>query len=401
MISFYNDEVERFKQHCSNLLPSDYPDVKTFVMKNPKKISWGGGNWQSSFKKFELQIFEPETIKFVLYRPFTRNWHYGARNFNHSFYSMPRIFPDTLAKNRVICVTGRGANKDFCVLMTDTLPDLEMISKGQCFPLKLYESNSSDKPSAATPQAEMFDDAPEVGLFDGAAGQYTVKDGITEAGLAHFVDFYAQQRVAQGECQTISKEDVFYYIYGLLHSEDYKSRYADNLTKELPRIPRVKQYADFIAFMEAGRALADLHVNYETVAMFPVNFVGGALAVQGLEDKDFYVTKMKFSKGSGVDEEGKAIKHDKTRIEYNAKITLTDIPLEAYTYIVNGKPAIEWVMERQSVTTHKDSGIVNDANDWAIETMGNARYPLELLQRVITVSVETMKIVNALPKLDI
>ena len=227
------------------------------------------------------------------------------------------------------------------------------------------------------------------------------KDGITDAGLAHFADFYTEQRVAQGECQSISKEDVFYYIYGLLHSEDYKTRYADNLTKELPRIPRVKKYADFIAFVQAGRALAELHVNYENVPMYPVNFVGGALAVKGLEDKDFYLTKMKFGKGPGVDEEGKTIKYDKTTVIYNAKITMTDIPLEAYDYIVNGKPALEWVMERQSVSTHKDSGIVNDANDWAIETMGNARYPLELFQRVITVSIETMKIVNGLPKLDI
>ena len=252
--------------------------------------------------------------------------------------------------------------------------------------------------STINPTADLFDDGTTTAPTSGGLRR---KDGITDAGLAHFADFYAQQRVAQGECQTISKEDVFYYIYGLLHSEDYKTRYADNLTKELPRIPRVKQYADFVAFMEAGRALAELHVNYETVPMYPVNFVGGALAVQALDDKDFYVTKMKFGKGSGTDEDGKPIKHDKTRIEYNAKITLTDIPLEAYTYIVNGKPAIEWVMERQSVTTHKDSGIVNDANDWAIETMGNPRYPLELFMRVVTVSLETMKIVNALPPLEI
>ncbi len=245
--------------------------------------------------------------------------------------------------------------------------------------------------------ADMFTDDSAVATNSGLHR----RDGITDAGLAHFADFYAEQRMAQGECQHISKEDVFYYIYGLLHSEDYKTRYADNLTKELPRIPRVKNYADFIAFMEAGRALAELHVNYEAVQMYPVNFVGGALAVQGLQDKDFYVTKMKFGKGSGVDEDGKAIKYDKTTVIYNAKITMTDIPLEAYDYIVNGKPALEWVMERQSVTTHKDSGIVNDANDWAIETMGNARYPLELFQKVITVSIETMKIVNNLPKLDI
>lgn len=229
------------------------------------------------------------------------------------------------------------------------------------------------------------------------ANTLTRKDGITDAGLAHFADFYAPTLAAG---QAISKEDLFYYIYGLLHSEDYKTRFADNLTKELPRIPRVKKVADFWHFSQAGRALADLHVDYESVAMYPVNFAQGALMVQALDDQDFYVTNMKFGKGSGVDDEGKAIKHDKTRIIYNAKITLTDIPLAAYDYIVNGKPAIEWVMERQGVATHKDSGIVNDANDWAIETMGNARYPLELLQRVITVSIETMKIVRALPKLD-
>ena len=338
---------------------------------------------------------------YSIYRPCQKQWLYFDGMFNHRVAQIPKIFPNATVENRVISVTGRGATKDFSALMTDQVPDLEMISKGQCFPLKLYEPNTSDRPSAATPQAEMFDDTPEAGLFDGAAGQYTVKDGITDAGLAHFADFYAAQSPVAADAPILSKEDLFYYIYGLLHSEDYKTRYADNLTKELPRIPRVKKAADFWHFSQAGRKLADLHVDYETVDMYPVNFVGGALAVQALDDKDFYVTKMKFGKGTGTDEDGKAIKHDKTSIIYNHKITLTDIPLAAYDYIVNGKPAIEWVMERQSVTTHKDSGIVNDANDWAIETMDNARYPLELLQRVITVSVETVKVVQALPKLEI
>ena len=104
---------------------------------------------------------------------------------------------------------------------------------------------------------------------------------------------------------------------------------------------------------------------------------------------------MKFAKGKDGE------KYDKTTVIYNSNITMTKIPLAAYEYVANGKPALEWVMERQAVTTHKDSGIVNDANDWATETMGNAKYPLELFQRVITVSLETMKIVNALPALDI
>lgn len=211
------------------------------------------------------------------------------------------------------------------------------------------------------------------------------KDGITDGGLSHFAAAYPTE--------TITKEDVFYYIYGLLHSDDYKKRYADNLSKELPRIPCVKKAADFWAFSQSGRKLADLHVDYETVAPYPVTFEGGELLMAALVDADYRVTQMKFGKKGKI--------ADKSTVIYNHKITMTGIPLEAYDYVVNGKPALEWVMERQAITTHKDSGIVNDANDWAIETVGDAKYPLELFQRVITVSLETMKIVRALPRLDI
>ena len=193
----------------------------------------------------------------------------------------------------------------------------------------------------------------------------------------------------------MSKEDIFFYIYGLLHSEDYKNRYADNLSKELPLIPCVKKASDFWHFSQAGRDLGALHVNYGAVPMYPVEYTEGKMVVQLMDDKDFYVTQMKFAKGKDGE------KYDKTTVIYNSNITMTKIPLAAYEYVANGKPALEWVMERQAVTTHKDSGIVNDANDWATETMGNAKYPLELFQRVITVSLETMKIVNALPALDI
>jgi predicted helicase len=214
------------------------------------------------------------------------------------------------------------------------------------------------------------------------ASARTRRDAITDAGLAHFQSAYP------GEA--ITKEDLFYYVYGLLHSPDYRERYADNLSKELPRIPRVKSAADFWAFSRAGRALADLHLNYETVPMY----AGARVETGGkaLSDSDYRVEKMKYAK-CGRDK-------DLTTLIYNAKITVTGIPLEAYDYVVNGKPALDWVVERQCVKTDKDSGIVNDANDWAIETMHNPRYPLELFLRVITVSLETMKIVRALPALD-
>ena len=202
---------------------------------------------------------------------------------------------------------------------------------------------------------------------------------------------------------------VFYYVYGLLHSKDYRERYADNLSKELPRIPRVKTAAGFRAFSQAGRKLAELHLNYETVPIYQGAKVLGAdgkvfnlgdpkpldsrLRGNGEREGFWRVEKMKVPKTDG--------KKDLTRLIYNAHITVSGIPPEAYDYIVNGKPALDWVVERQRVKQDPDSGIVNDANDWAIETMGNPRYPLELFMRVVTVSLETMKIVNSLPPLEI
>lgn len=266
-------------------------------------------------------------------------------------------------------------------MISRLIPDLEMISKGQCFPLYLYDKPGQEK-SGKQGTGSLFEEEKDK---QGSDSGYSRRDAITDEGLAHFAKKYPQEK--------ISKEDLFYYIYGLLHSEDYRTRYADNLSKELPRIPAVKTAEDFWYFSKAGRELAALHLNYEKVTPYPVNYKEGKLLLDTLKAEDFRVEKMRFGKA------GKET--DKTTVVYNPKITLTDIPLEAYDYIVNGKPALEWVMERQSVSTDKASGIVNDANDWAIETMHNPGYPLELFQRVITVSLETMKIVRGLPKLDI
>ena len=164
--------------------------------------------------------------------------------------------------------------------------------------------------------------------------------------------------------------------------------------RSLPRIPAVAKFADFQAFSQAGRTLSDLHIGFEAVERFPVTLVL-AKPMEDFVSADYRVTQMRF--GRGIDGE----RHDKSTVVYNHNITLRDVPLEAYRYVVNGKPALEWVMERQAVTTHKESGIVNDANDWATETMDNPAYPLELFQRIITVSLETMKIVDALPALDL
>jgi predicted helicase len=267
--------------------------------------------------------------------------------------------------------------------MTDHIFELQTDGGTQCFPLRLYEK--IEEQNRDTPSFDFNDNTGEV--VDGPRS----KDGITDEGLKHFQDFYSDL--------TITKEDLFYYIYGLLHSTEYRFRFADSLLKELPRIPPVKKREDFTRFVEAGRQLGDLHVGYESVEPYPATVKQGDLALADIPDpqKFFRVEKMAFGK-----------KKDRTTIIYNANITLIDIPMEAYEYVVNGKSAIEWVMERQKVSvdrynpnTKKGSDIVNDANRYAVETMGDPRYPYDLLRRIITVSLETVKIVKALPKLDI
>ena len=364
MLNFYNEEVDRYKVFCS--VSSTKPDVKTFVKKETSKISWGGRSWRSSFGRFEKQAFDSSLLRVSMYRPFTKIWHYGSKYFNHSFYSTPQFFPTANTENKVICLSPDGG-KGFSVLITNQLPDIHLLGDTQCFPQFYFSENSAASSESLFPNEE--------------STKYRC-DGITNIGFAHYKSAYPNQ--------SISKEDIFYYIYGVLHSQNYRDKYADNLCKQLPRIPAVKKFEDFMTFSSAGRMLADLHLNYETVEPYPVTFNDGASLPITLIDSDYYVTQMKF-----------ASKTDKSTVFYNHKITMHDIPVEAYDYVVNGKPALEWVMERQSVTTHKDSGIVNDANLWATETMGDAAYPLKLFQRVITVSLETMKIVNSLPKLEL
>ena len=384
MINFYNQEVVRYQSICVGLKKFEYPDVSAFICNDPVAISWSRAI-KNDLSRFIKRHYNPKSIIQAVYRPFAKNWMYFNRQFNEMVYQIPRIFPDATVDNQVICVTGSGETVGFSALIVDKIPNLHTIASGQCFPLKLYEKNSVQNESIQSngAPADLFENNQK--NINNTDAEYTIKDGITDAGLAHFQAAYPTE--------TIIKEDVFYYIYGLLHSEDYKQRYADNLSKELPRIPCVKKASDFWAFSQAGRDLAELHIHYETVEPYPVNFAGGELFMNQFEDKDYRVEQMKFGK------RGKET--DKSTVIYNHKITMTHIPLEAYEYVVNGKPALEWVMERQAVTTHKESGIVNDANHWAIETMHDAAYPLKLFQRVITVSLETMKIVQNLPRLDI
>ncbi|GAA4667523.1 DEAD/DEAH box helicase [Bartonella pachyuromydis] len=385
MITFYNNEVERFKdayEHVNRKIRKNA--INNFINSDESKISWSH-NVKQELVKRKIFEFENACLTQSLYRPFTQQWLYYNRTFNERVYQMPRIFPIGKAvENRMIQITGIGAKKDFSVLMIKTVSDLQIIENGQCFPRYIYEDITVSK-SKSGKQSHLF----LISTEESNSAGLQRRDAITDEGLAHFKAAYPHE--------TITKDDLFYYVYGILHSEDYRARYADNLSKELPRIPCVKTAEDFWIFVTAGRELGHLHMNYESIEPYPVTFKKGNPKQTDISnpEKFYYVNEMKFAKIKNSKEK------DKSTVIYNSNITITDIPLEAYKYIVNGKPALEWVMERQCVKTDKKSGIVNDANRYAIETMGNPAYPLELFQRVITVSLETMKIVKKLPKLEI
>ncbi|MGL4587181.1 MAG: DEAD/DEAH box helicase [Acinetobacter ursingii] len=367
-IHYFNEQSQKYKE--SNNAP-----IESFIEYDSKKFTWDVAN-KSDITKGKIYSFNFESMRIGLYRPFTKANTYLNRSLNNRVYRIPHIFPTNNHANLVISLTGLGTPKAFSCVISNVIPDIQAHANGQCFPLYLYEEVTREKRVGSS---DLFDESLDLTVTE---TKYERKDGISDEGLQHFQTAYPSEQ--------ITKEDIFYYTYGLLHSEEYRARYADNLTKELPRIPCVKKAEDFWAFSKAGRELAHWHLNYETIEPYKATLDTGSTPYSQLSDEDFYVEKMKFAK-----------KGEKGTVVYNKHITIKDIPLEAYNYVVNGKPALEWVMERQGVSTHKDSGIVNDANDWAIETMNNPAYPLELFLRVITVSLETMKIVKALPKLDI
>lgn len=364
-IGVYNAEVAR-------LHGSTEAEIERLLNYDPKKISWTRELKKGVLRGKTLSK-DSGTFFEILYRPFSISWTFFSREYNEIVGQFPKILPTPTSKNLLIMVSGVGSRAGFSSLMSDRIVSRDTLEKGQCFPLYLYEATQ-----------------PEVGLFtnlEDSSGNATRRDAITDEGLAHFQSAYP------GEL--ISKEDLFYYIYGLLHSPDYRERFNNNLTKQLPRIPAVKSYADFIAFRDAGHALGKLHINFETVEPYLVTFKeGDHRLISDAEEnpKKFYrVNKMKYG-GKGK---------DRTVVIYNENITMQNIPEAAYDYMINGKPALEWVMDRQAIKPDKVSGIVNDPNDYANETVSDPKYPLTLFQRMITVCLKTIQVVHSLPRLEI
>jgi predicted helicase len=356
MIGFYNQQLQKYETASIEKKVS----VDDFVDNDPKKISWSY-LLKIRFTEFEQGKFDSSKASIALYRPFEKKWMYFDRMFNENQYLIRKIKPTPDHFNLCFGVTGRGSTKDFSTLITDQIPDLEFISKSQCFPLYFYVKINDPKIKEKILQEEKAD-----------KHGYVRRDTITDVSLKRFRTTYKDEK--------ISKEDIFYYIYGLLHSNEYKNRFKSDLLKMLPRIMFAE---NFWLFSNAGRALADLHLNYETVEPFPLEEVSSK---PSKDLKSFYkVSKMRFPK-----------KDDKSTIIYNGNVTLKEIPLEAYDYIVNGKSAIEWIMERYQVKTDKDSGILNDPNEYS----NDPRYIIDLVKRIVRLSLETKKIVDSLPLLS-
>jgi predicted helicase len=359
-LDFYNEQRIAFLDASKK-----QPDlkVKSFLRRDAKSISWTRAlEWD--VEKDKEHKLDDGTFVNAYYRPFFKQKLYYSRALNEMVYQIPKLFPNPSLKNLVICVSGVGVTKDFSTIISDTLPDLELIGKSQCFPLHYYEERQKNSPT-------LFDTEGE--------DEYIRRDGVSDFILERAKKQYG---LSASSKPGITKEDIFYYVYGFLHSPDYRTAFANDLKKMLPRIPLVEDVRDFWKFSKAGRQLAELHINYERVPPFE------GVQVTGENSEFFKVQKMRFPKKGKQD-----------TILYNSKITVSNIPDKAYEYVVNGKSAIEWIMERYQVKTDKKSGIKNDPNDWS-EEVGNPRYILDLLLSVINVSVQTVEIVAGLPGVE-
>ena len=366
---------------------------------DPSKISWSRSTKRRLLKKIYCPDFDARLLAPALYRPFVLQNVYMEPFWIEAAGQISFLFPFDGAQNLAIGIASVGASSFSC-LISNRILDFHVLESGtQCLPRYIYRPvNEADKTTKSSKaktsgQTDLFagSDAAELDASNGQTGEqvvingYVREDAIKPEAVAHFRAAYA------GHEAEIDVDSVFYYIYGILHSKDYRETYANNLQKELPRIPRVATFEDFKAFENAGRALGSLHVNYEQVEPY------AGCTVSGLEAGDLRVTKLKYGKIAG--KKGNAAL-DKTKIVYNDQITISDIPLEVQDYVVNKKSALDWVAERCGVSVDKASQIVNDFNNMA-EEMGDPQYILHLILRVITVSLETNKIVASLPALRI
>lgn len=330
------------------------------VERKQNKISWDAQNLTDVVKGLQYNVSDCE-YRTALYRPFNKQNTLYYKPLINRTYQLPRLFPTPEHKNQVICVT--SGNKADLPLITDQMPDLHLNGDCQCFPLYHYRER--------------------VDALGQGTGEYERYPGVTDW-------FKGQIQQCTGSLM-VTDEDAFHYVYAVLHSRDYRDTYADELRKALPRIPLPVSAEMWQHYVSAGRKLADLHLHYERVDPYPIAYDPGAST---------QVMRMRYGKLAkpkpGLS--GQAATTDYTTIIVNEQLTLRGLPEEAQQYVVNGRSPLSWLIERYQTTTDAKSLIVNDPNDWGREH-GEPDYVVKLLLRLVTVSLETLKIVNNLPPL--
>ena len=317
--------------------PNRDANVDEFVINDNVKISWSE-TLKRSLQRGKAADFFQDKMRTSLYRPFAKSNLYFDRMITERVYVFPSIFPtpETETENRVICVGGYG-RKEFAVLMSKSIPDLNFYGDPQqSFPFYTYDEDGGNR-----------------------------RENITDWALAQFRAHY--------EDESINKWDIFHYIYALLHHPTYRERYQANLKRDLPRLPYAQ---DFWEFAKAGKRLGKIHIDYEEVDEYLLVFIE-----KPDTPLDWRVEKMRLSK-------------DKTGIKYNDFLTLEGIPTKAFDYRLGNRSALEWVIDQYRVKTDNRSGIRNDPN-----RPDDPEYIVRLIGKVVTVSLETVEIVEGLPVL--
>ena len=355
-VEFYNEQVKALKYGAAA------------VTRDPGQFKWDNTAEQRANRGILAEV-HPSGFRSAIYRPFFRQHFYMDRVLTSALSQIPNYFPMPDTRNPTILVE-RGLpaiGRTIAILATDFVPDNKVGAGAsgralQALPRYTYEQLPHGE------QAPLIQNKPHR------------HDNITDDAL----DSY---RARYGEW--VTKDQIFAYVYGILHSPDYHARYANDLAKLLPRIPETATVEAFSAFSKAGQRLLDLHINYEEANPYPL---GERLSPDAPGEPERYrVKKMRWG--------GTSKAPDRSMIIYNDWITLAGIPDEAHEYAVGPRSALAWLIDRYRVTTDKTSGIVNDPNDWATEH-GQPRYILDLVKRIVTVSLETMAIVKALPPLE-
>jgi len=312
-------------------------NVDDFVISDDKKIKWSR-NLKRELKRNKIAEYAEYKVRNALYRPFIKSHLFFDSIMNNDVSHFPSIFPapEIEKENRTICVSSSRTNASFQTLMVDMIPDFHITGDSQCFPFYIYDENGTNR-----------------------------RENITDWALEHFRIHYRDD--------TITKWDIFHYNYGLLHHPDYREKYEANLKRDLPHIPFAE---DFWGFARAGARLAEIHVNYESQPEYELKFIQNPDA-----QLDWRVEKMKLSR-------------DKTSLIYNDFLTLSGIPEKTFDYRLGTRSALEWIVDQYRVKIDKRSGIVNDPN-----RADDPQYIVKLIGQVITVSLETVDIVENLPSL--